>query len=57
MLTLVADGLSNKEIAGKLHISVRTAENHRHSISKKLGIQRTAHLVKFAIRHCLTALE
>ncbi len=49
ILTLIANGLPNKNIAAKLRISVRTVEHHRFNLSDKLGIKNTAGLVKFAI--------
>ena len=51
VLQLVAEGNSTKEIAGVLHMSVRTAESHRARIMKKLSIHETAGLVRYAIRH------
>jgi len=56
VLVLVAEGLSNKGIAGKLGISVRTAETHRENLSHKLNIMTVAGLTKYAITHGLTAL-
>jgi DNA-binding NarL/FixJ family response regulator len=50
VLTLIADGKSNKEIAELLFISVRTIESHRASILDKLNLKSTADLVKYAIR-------
>lgn len=50
VLKLIAEGLSNKEIADLLSISVRTVENHRANIMKKLNLKTTAHLTKYAIR-------
>lgn len=40
-------GLTSKEIASSLHISVRTVETHRHNILKKLDLNNTAALVNF----------
>jgi two-component system, NarL family, nitrate/nitrite response regulator NarL len=37
---LIADGLSNKEIAGRLHIELPTVKNHVHRILGKLQVQR-----------------
>ena len=49
VLSLVVEGLGNKEIAGRLQLSVRTAEKHRQRIMEKLGIHRATELVKIAI--------
>lgn len=49
VLRLIAEGKSNKEIANLLFISIRTAQNHRFNIMNKLGIKKTAELVKYAI--------
>lgn len=49
VLTLVAEGLSNKEIAAKLFLSVRTIEAHRENIMRKLNIHGTAALTRYAI--------
>ena len=40
VLELVAQGLSNKEIAGRLYIEVTTVKNHVHNILEKLGVGR-----------------
>lgn len=50
VLKLIADGRSNKEIGSLLFISVRTVENHRAKLMRKLGMQKTADLVKYAVR-------
>ena len=50
VLKLIAEGISNKEIADLLFISVRTVEHHRANIMQKLNIRQTANLVKYAIR-------
>jgi DNA-binding NarL/FixJ family response regulator len=57
VLKLVADGLSNKEIAARLRISVRTVENHRASIMRKLDLKSVVDLVKYAIACGLTQIE
>jgi DNA-binding NarL/FixJ family response regulator len=51
VVQLLAEGYSNKEVASLLAISVRTAENHRARLSKKLGLHSTSELVRFAIRN------
>jgi DNA-binding NarL/FixJ family response regulator len=51
VLRLLAEGKSNKEVASRLGISVRTAETHRASILRKAGIGSLAGLVRYALRH------
>ncbi len=56
VLVLLAEGHSNKGVAAKLGISVRTAESHRENLSHKLNILTVAGLTKYAITRGLTAL-
>ena len=49
VLKWLAQGLSNKEIADKLFLSIRTIETHRYNIKKKLNINSIAGLTKYAI--------
>jgi DNA-binding NarL/FixJ family response regulator len=56
VLSLLAEGLANKQVARKLGISVRTAETHREHLSRKLGLNSVSGLTKYAIQHGLTAL-
>jgi len=44
---LIRDGLSSKEIADKLGISIKTVEVHRHNILKKLKVKNTASLINY----------
>jgi len=48
VLILIASGLTNKKIAEKLHVSEKTIETHRASIMKKIGVHKTADLVRHA---------
>jgi DNA-binding NarL/FixJ family response regulator len=48
---LLAEGKSNKEVAGYLGISVKTVETHRASVMRKLKLGRLSDLVRYAIRH------
>ncbi len=48
ILGLIANELSNQEIADRLFLSVRTVESHRHSLNQKLNIKNSAGLVKEA---------
>lgn len=50
ILRLVAEGLSNKDIADKLFISPKTVENHRTNIMQKLGLHNRMELVRYAVR-------
>ena len=47
---LLAEGMTTKEIARRLEISVKTAENHRGRVLDKLGTRNTAELVRYALR-------
>lgn len=47
---LVAQGLSNREIADKLCISIKTVESHLTRIYEKLGIRSRTRLVKLTIQ-------
>jgi DNA-binding NarL/FixJ family response regulator len=49
VLTLIAEGKSNKEIATALCISGHTVQHHRGNIMKKLNVRKTADLVRYAI--------
>ncbi|MEE9141576.1 MAG: response regulator transcription factor [Gammaproteobacteria bacterium] len=53
VIQLLAEGRSAKEVASILDISARTVEFHKYRIMRLLGIQNTAELVQFAIRHGL----
>jgi DNA-binding NarL/FixJ family response regulator len=50
VMHLVVDGMSTKEIARKLGITVKTAENHRCRILEKLDVRNSAELVRYAMR-------
>ncbi|WP_439619139.1 response regulator [Shinella sp.] len=49
VLTLLASGKSNRDIAQSLSLSEATVETHRKNIKKKLGISTTAGLIRYAI--------
>ncbi|HLE57304.1 MAG TPA: response regulator transcription factor [Rhodothermia bacterium] len=49
VLVEIAQGRTNKEIAARLGVSVRTIESHRESLLKKLDVRGTAGLTRFAI--------
>ena len=54
---LIAEGVSNRGIAEKLFISVRTVETHKNNIMKKIGLKTTVDLVKFAIKNNIIQLD
>ena len=56
VIKLFAEGLSFKDIADKLNISTRTVETHKKNIQKKLNINNTVELVKYAIINGLSDL-
>ncbi len=51
ILKLVSQNKTSKEIGSELSISAKTVENHRNNISKKLNLQGTHSLIKFAIEN------
>lgn len=53
ILTLVAQELTNQEIADKLFISLRTVQTHRINLNQKLGVHNTAGLVNEAYKRGL----
>lgn len=57
VLKLISDGLSTKEIAFELDLSIKTIDVQRHKIMKKLNLRSIAALVKYAIREGLTTSE
>jgi len=50
VLRLISSGLTNKQIADKLFISVKTVETHRTNIMQKLDVHTIAELVRYAIK-------
>lgn len=50
VVVLVAEGHSNKQVAVTLGITPKTVETHRSNIMRKLGLKRTAELVRYAMR-------
>jgi DNA-binding NarL/FixJ family response regulator len=50
ILTLLAEGKSSKEMGELLFISLRTVQNHRANIMRKLKVRSTADLIKYAVQ-------
>ncbi len=55
ILTMVADGKTNKDIANALNLSVYTVESHRGSVMEKLNLHNAGDIVRFALRNGLTS--
>jgi DNA-binding NarL/FixJ family response regulator len=55
VIRLLADGMTSKQAAMQLQISTRTVETHRINISRKLGFNSIADLVRYAIRNGIVA--
>jgi DNA-binding NarL/FixJ family response regulator len=55
VLTLMAQGLTSKEIAQDLSLSVNTIDNHRSRLLSKLGVSNTAAAIRLATRQGLIA--
>lgn len=51
IIQLLAEGRSNKDVAEKLGISIKTVETHRAAIMRKLGLHSIGELVRYAIRN------
>jgi DNA-binding NarL/FixJ family response regulator len=51
IVQLLAEGRTNKEVARRLGITVKTAETHRNNIMKKMGFESLADLVRYAVRN------
>jgi DNA-binding NarL/FixJ family response regulator len=49
VLRLIASGYSNKEIAGRLSLSVKTVEAHKANAMRKLGLSGRIDIVKYAV--------
>lgn len=51
VLQMISRGLSNKEIGGRLDISVKTVETHKARALEKLGIRTRAEIVRYGVAH------
>ncbi len=56
VIRLIADGYRNKQIAHVLSIGISTVETHRMVAMRRAGLQTTADIVRYAIKHGLTRL-
>ncbi|MEZ4572829.1 MAG: LuxR C-terminal-related transcriptional regulator [Thermomicrobiales bacterium] len=57
VLGLLAQGLSNREIAAVLWLSERTIERHITSLYRKIDVQRRSEATAFALRHGIVASD
>lgn len=57
VLQLIAEGLKTKDIAARIHVSVKTVETHRQQIMRKLNARSVAELTKIALREGITSLD
>jgi DNA-binding NarL/FixJ family response regulator len=57
VLQLFAEGKSPRDIAGALHLGLKTVEAYRRQIMEKLGFHSFADLIKYALREGLTSLD
>lgn len=53
VVRLIAEGHSNKQVAGILDISIKTVETHRSAVMRKLNLSSSATLVRYAVRNKL----
>lgn len=56
VMEMLARGLTNREIAEHLEISIKTVDTHRGHVLKKLGLRNNSELTRFAVKHGYTAL-
>ncbi len=56
ILKLLADGLSVKEVASRLNLSVKTVDVHKYNLMRKLDIHDRAELIKYAIQNKLIGM-
>lgn len=57
VLRMVAEGLTNEDIATRLGISSETIETHRFDLMQKLGLHTEADLIRFALRRGINLME
>jgi DNA-binding NarL/FixJ family response regulator len=55
-IQMIAEGLSSKQIALKLNISLKTVETHRTSLMRKIGAHTVADVVRYAIKNDISSV-
>ncbi len=53
IMVMVAQGLSSRQIAKRLRLSVRTVTTHRYNLMRRLRVFNFAHLLRTALKHRL----
>jgi DNA-binding NarL/FixJ family response regulator len=53
ILQLIYEGYSNKEISGKLYLSLYTVKNHRYNLKKKTKAKNTAGLISYGLKNAI----
>ena len=56
VMEMLARGLTNREIAEHLEISIKTVDTHRGHVLKKLNLRNNSELTRFAVKHGYVAL-
>ena len=56
VMEMLARGMTNREIAEHLQISIKTVDTHRGHVLKKLGLRNNSELTRFAVKHGYVAL-
>jgi two-component system, NarL family, invasion response regulator UvrY len=56
VMEMLARGMTNREIADHLQISIKTVDTHRGHVLKKLGLRNNSELTRFAVKHGYVAL-
>jgi DNA-binding NarL/FixJ family response regulator len=51
VVQLIAEGHTNKSVAGVLNIGLKTVETHRAAVMRKLNLESSADLVRYAVRN------
>ncbi|OGC94405.1 MAG: DNA-binding response regulator [candidate division Zixibacteria bacterium RBG_16_53_22] len=57
VLTLVAQGYTNQQIADRLYLSVKTVETYKARVMEKLNLQSRVELVRYALQHGLLSKD
>ena len=56
VMEMLSRGMTNREIAEHLDISIKTVDTHRGHVLKKLGLRNNSELTRFAVKHGYVSL-